>query len=182
MRTTDVENATTDEPLTNTPIRVRKLGHVVFRVSDVERSTRFWTEIMGFTISDYNERGMVFLRHGSDHHSIALAEASSSPGEGLPTKASIGFDHLALEVESVEELFRIREFLRARNVPILYEGRRGAGSNPGIEFQDPDGYTFEVYAAMDQIGEDGNSRPSEQWRRASSLEEAVQNPVEGVTY
>lgn len=178
MRTSNAES--TDETLTHTPIRVRKLGHVVFRVSDVERSTRFWTEIMGFIISDYNDRGMVFLRHGSDHHSIALAKAN--PGEGLPPKASIGFDHLALEVGSVDELFRIRAFLRAREMPILYEGRRGAGSNPGIEFQDPDGYTFEVYAAMDQIGEDGKSRPPEQWRRASSLEEAVETPVEGVTY
>ena len=70
---------------TSTPIKVRKLGHVVFRVSDVERSTRFWTEIMGFSISDRNERGMVFLRHGSDHHSIALAAAD--PGEGLPGRS-----------------------------------------------------------------------------------------------
>jgi catechol 2,3-dioxygenase-like lactoylglutathione lyase family enzyme len=162
------------------PIQLRKLGHVVFRVSDVERSTRFWTEIMGFKVSDHNERGMVFLRHGSDHHSIALAKAEA--GDTLPGKRTIGFDHLALEVASVSDLFRIRDFLRDRNVPILYEGRRGAGSNPGIEFQDPDGYTFEVYAAMDQIGEDGQSRPSSEWRRATSLEQALAEPVEGVTY
>src|SRR5215212_3596827 len=178
MRSTSSKDAADSAHLT--PIQVRKLGHVVFRVSDVERSTRFWTEIMGFKVSDHNERGMVFLRHGSDHHSIALAAAAS--GESLPAKSSIGFDHLALEVGSVNELFEIRDFLRARGVPILYEGRRGAGSNPGIEFQDPDGYTLEVYAAMDQIGDDGQSRPADQWRRATSLEEVVANPVEGVSY
>jgi len=58
-----------------TPIHVRKLGHVVFRVSDVERTTKFWMEIMGFQVSDRNEIGMVFLRHASDHHTIALAPA-----------------------------------------------------------------------------------------------------------
>ena len=163
-----------------TPIRVRKLGHVVFRVSDVERSTRFWTEIMGFTISDRNERGMVFLRHGSDHHSVALAAADS--GEGLPSRERIGFDHLALEVGSVAELFEIRDFLRANNVRIIYEGRRGAGSNPGIEFLDPDGYQLEVYAAMDQIGWEGVSRPASQWRRATSLEQVLDEPVEGARY
>lgn len=53
-----------------TPVGVKKLGHVVFHVSDIERSTRFWTEIMGFEVSDRNERGMVFLRSGSDHHTL----------------------------------------------------------------------------------------------------------------
>lgn len=165
---------------TGTPIRVQKLGHVVFRVSDVERSTRFWTEIMGFTVSDRNERGMVFLRHGSDHHSIALAQAETA--ESLPAKGQVGFDHLALEVGSVSELFAIRDFLRERNVPIIYEGRRGAGSNPGIEFLDPDGYQLEVYASMDQIGWEGVSRPASQWRRATSLEQVLAEPVEGVSY
>lgn len=162
------------------PVRVKKLGHVVLRVKDVERSTRFWTEVLGFQVSDRNEHGMVFLRNASDHHSIALAPAKE-PSE-LPSKSQVGFDHLAMEVESVRELVKIRDFLREQNVPIVYEGRRGPGSNPGVEFLDPDGYMFELYASMDQIGPDGKSRPAEEWRRATSLEEAIANPVAGVTY
>ncbi|MGH7347045.1 MAG: VOC family protein, partial [Candidatus Rokuibacteriota bacterium] len=71
----------------DTPIRAKKLGHVVLTVSDVERSTRFWTEIMGFQVSDRNEIGMVFLRNASDHHTIALAPAKAGAeprGEGQP--------------------------------------------------------------------------------------------------
>lgn len=162
------------------PIRVKKLGHVVLRVSDVERSTRFWTEILGFQVSDRNEHGMVFLRNASDHHSIALAPATER--NPLPSKSQVGFDHLAMEVANVRELLKIRDFLREQNVPIVYEGRRGPGSNPGVEFLDPDGYMFELYASMDQIGPDGKSRPPEEWRRATSLEEALANPVAGVTY
>lgn len=163
-----------------TPIRVQRLGHVVFTVSDVERSTRFWTEIMGFEVSDRNEIGMVFLRNASDHHTIALAPAKTGGephGEGQP-----GFHHCALEVATVSELFRIRDFLRERGVPIVYEGRRGPGGNPGIEFKDPDGLNIEIYSAMDQIGPDGKSRPAEQWRRARTLEEAWEHPLPGVTY
>lgn len=163
-----------------TPVRVKKLGHVVFSVSDVERSTKFWTEIMGFQVSDRNEHGMVFLRHGSDHHTIALALAKG--GQPVPKKGQLGFDHCALEVGSVEELLKIREFLRSKGVTIVYEGRRGPGCNPGVEFLDPDGFQIELYASMDQIGWDGKSRPPEQWRRATSLEEAVANPVAGVKY
>jgi catechol 2,3-dioxygenase len=161
-------------------VKVRKLGHVVFTVSDIARSTRFWTEIMGLQVSDRNERGMVFLRHGSDHHTIALAPAEV-PGDGL-REGQPGFHHCALEVETVSELFRIRDFLREQGVPILYEGRRGPGGNPGIEFKDPDGFNIEIYSSMDQIGADGQSRPAEQWRRAKTLEEAVAHPLPGVTY
>ena len=167
-------------PQEATPVRVKKIGHVVFRVSDIARSTKFWTEIMGFRISDRNERGMVFLRHGSDHHNIGLAQAKGN--QELPKEGEIGFDHCALEVGSISELFKCRDFLRSKNVPITFEGRKGPGCNLGIEFLDPDGYKIELYASMDQIGWDNKSRPSDQWRRAKSLEEAVANPVAGAKY
>ena len=163
-----------------TPVSVKKLGHVVFTVSDIERTTRFWTDIMGFQVSDRNERGMVFLRNASDHHTVALVPAETSrdaPKEGQP-----GFHHCALEVETVSELFKIRDFLREQEVPTVYEGRRGPGGNPGIEFKDPDGFNIEIYSSMDQIGADGKSRPAAEWRRAKTLEEAVAHPLPGVTY
>ncbi len=163
-----------------TPVKVKKLGHVVFSVSDVEKTTRFWTEIMGFQVSDRNEHGMVFLRYGSDHHTIALAPAKQS--NELPTREQVGFDHCALEVGSVSELFKIRDFLRSKDVKIIYEGRRGPGGNPGVEFLDPDGFKIELYASMDQIGPDGKSRPAAEWRRATTLEEAVANPLPGAKY
>jgi catechol 2,3-dioxygenase-like lactoylglutathione lyase family enzyme len=163
-----------------TPVKVKKLGHVVFEVSDIERSTDFWTEIMGFNVSDKNEHGMVFLRYGSDHHTIALVQSkgkNEAAGSGL-----VSFHHCALEVGSVSELFKIRDFLRAKGVKIIYEGRRGPGGNPGVEFVDPDGFKVELYASMDQIGPDGKSRPAAEWRRAATLEEAVANPLPGAKY
>jgi catechol 2,3-dioxygenase-like lactoylglutathione lyase family enzyme len=163
-----------------TPVKVKKLGHVVFSVSDVERTTKFWTEIMGFHVSDRNEHGMVFLRNASDHHTIALALAKDKSVE--LKKGNLGYDHCALEVGSVSELFEIRDFLRSKGVTITYEGRKGPGCNPGVEFLDPDGIQIELYASMDQLGWDGKSRPPEQWRRAKSLEEVIANPVEGVRY
>lgn len=158
-----------------TPVHVKKLGHLVYEVSDVERSTRFWREILGFAVSDTNELGMVFLRFGADHHSVALVpgKAPARP----PAESGLRFAHLAMEVESLEELFTFRAFLRERGVPITYEGRRGPGGNIGVEFADPDGYEFEVYYGMDQIGPDGRSRPASHFRRARTLEDAVANPL-----
>jgi catechol 2,3-dioxygenase len=169
------EQAVSDATIATTPIAVRKLGHLVYEVSDIERSTRFWTEIMGFTVSDVNERGMVFLRTSGDHHSIALVP-TDKPGRPAP-EAGVQFHHLAMEVGSVEELFAARTFLQERGIPVSYDGRRGPGGNIGVEFEDPDGYTFEIYAGMDQVGDDGRSRPAEQFRRAPSLEAAVADPL-----
>lgn len=158
-----------------TPIKVKKLGHFVYEVSDVERSTRFWTEILGFHISDRNEHGMVFLRNATDHHTIALVP---SPDRKRPEGgAALQVSHLAMEVADVESLFKAREFLKQQGVTLVYEGRKGPGGNIGVEFEDPDGYVFELYADMDQIGSDGKSRPANQWNRVKSLEEALEKPL-----
>lgn len=177
---TEGPNTQSEEQGTGTPVRVKKVGHVVFNVSDIERTTRFWTEIMGFQVSDRNERGMVFLRNASDHHTIGLAQARDK--DELPKNGAVGFGHCALEVGSIWELFKIRDFLRANGIPIKFEGRKGPGCNAGVEFQDPDGFNIELYAVMDQIGWDSKSRPPEQWSRAKSLEEVIANPVPGVVY
>ena len=196
------------------PIKIKKIGHVVLNVSDIERSSKFWTEIMGFKFSDRNEIGMMFFRNATDHHTVALLQAKEK--NELPKRGQVGFDHMALEVATVSELFKIRDFLRSKGVEIFYEGRhkcegdfprpddrpiggnviqqlerarfalagkrRGPGGNPGVEFYDPDGYKIEIYAAMDQIGTDGKSRPANEWKRATTLEEAVENPLPGAEY
>jgi catechol 2,3-dioxygenase len=163
---------------TSTPIRVRKIGHLVYTVRDSEQSVKFWTEVMGFKVSDTNERGMVFLRCQTDHHTIGLA--AKDPDAKLPGRddsKALGTQHFAMEVASVDELFRAREFVKSCGLEITAEGRRGPGSNIEIHFLDPDGYDIELYAEMEQVGWDSRSRPSNFWRRASSLEEAVANPV-----
>jgi catechol 2,3-dioxygenase-like lactoylglutathione lyase family enzyme len=162
-------------PPATTPIHVRKLGHLVYEVSDIERSTAFWTEIMGFTVSDTNQFGMIFLRSAGDHHSIALVPSKKSTRP--PEEAGLRFHHLAMEVDDIDVLFRARDFLRARGIPIDFEGRRGPGGNVGVEFMDPDGYMFEIYAKMDQVGPDGRVRPPEQFNRVGSLEDAIAQPL-----
>src|SRR6266487_6909201 len=64
------------------PVQIRKLGHVVLWVSDVRRSAKFYTEILNFRVSDWDERDMVFLNACGDHHTIALF--SRSCGEMPP--------------------------------------------------------------------------------------------------
>ena len=158
------------------PFTIRKIGHVVLRVSDLARSVEFYTQILGFKVSDvYPEEmmpgGMVFMRCNADHHGVALVgglEALSSGHE---------LHHFAFEVASVDEVFRARKLLRERGVPITFHGRRRAGVQIAVEFNDPDGHWLEIYWGVDQIGTDGAVRPKEQWDWAHSLEEAIDRPV-----
>lgn len=157
------------------PIKVNKLGHMVYEVTDVERTVKFWTEVMGFKETDRNEHGMVFFRCAGDHHAIGLKPAKGKTKREL--KAGLQMEHLAMEVDNIDMLFKARDFLKANNIPIVFEGRKGAGCNISINFLDPDGYEFEIYCQMDQVDESGRLRPPEQFRRVKSLEEARDNPV-----
>lgn len=157
------------------PIKVNKLGHFVYEVSDIERSVKFWTEVMGFHETDRNERGMVFFRCAADHHAIGLV-----PGQGKPrpdAKKHMQVEHLAMEVDNTDILLKARDFLQANDIPITFQGRKGAGCNIAINFLDPDGYEFEIYCQMDQVDESGRLRPPEQFSRASTLDEAIANPL-----
>jgi catechol 2,3-dioxygenase-like lactoylglutathione lyase family enzyme len=159
----------------SSPIKVSKFGHLVYEVSDIERAVKFWTEVMGFTETDRNEHGMVFLRCNADHHGIGL-KPGKSPRR--PDKnAGIQIEHLAMEVADTDMLLKARRFFHDNNIPIVFEGRKGAGCNYSINFLDPDGYEFEIYCGMDQIDESGRLRPDAHFRRANSLDEAIANPV-----
>jgi catechol 2,3-dioxygenase-like lactoylglutathione lyase family enzyme len=159
-----------DPPL---QFQLRKLGHVVLNVTDLARSVRFYTELLGLAISDrYPDSmvpgGMVFMRCNADHHGVALV------GGARPSDAG-SLNHFAFEVATLDEVFRARAWLRKHGVPIVFEGRRRAGCQIAVEFQDPDGNNLEVYWGIDQVGTNGYVRPSSEWRQARTLEDAVAN-------
>jgi len=160
------------------PFNVTKIGHVVLNVTDVERSTRFYTEVMGFKVSDvYTDEiapgGMVFFRCNADHHGIAVV--GSMPGES----PAIELNHIAFEVATLDEVILARNHLKKHNVKLDFEGRRRAGAQIAVEFRDPDGHRLEIYWGLDQIGSNDSIRPEEEWIWAHSLEEAIDHPVNG---
>jgi len=157
------------------PFQLRKIGHVVLNVRDLEACARFYQDLLGLEVSDvYKDDlrpgGVVFMRVNADHHGIALF------GGALKMDKS-SLNHFALEVATPDEVFRAREWLRKHGVKIDYEGRRRAGCQLAIEFRDPEGNNVEIYWGIDQIGSDGRVRPAAEWKPAKTLEEAVANPV-----
>ena len=160
------------------PIKPNKLGHFVYEVSDVERTAKFWREVMGFIEKDRNKNGMVFFRCGRDHHGIGLKPMAKGKKPKRDMHGSLQMEHLAIEVDNTEILRQAKEFFIANNIPIVFEGRKGAGCNISINFLDPDGYEFEIYTDMDQIGPDGRLRPPTMFKPRNPLEEAIEDPVD----
>ena len=160
------------------PIKVNKLGHFVYEVTDVERTVKFWTEVMGFQETDRNQKGMVFFRCGADHHAIGLKPMKEGKTPKRDMKNTLQMEHLAFEVDDVELLKKAKAYLKSNGIPIVFEGRKGAGCNISINFLDPDGYEFEIYCEMDQVGADGRLRPQSMFKPRDPLEDAIENPVE----
>jgi len=86
------------------PFQLRKLGHVVLNVTDLEASVRFYTGVLGLEVSDrYPDTmvpgGMVFMRCNADHHGIALV------GGMAAASTASELHHLAFEVATLDEVF-----------------------------------------------------------------------------
>ena len=52
----------------------KRIGHVVLNVKDVEESTKFYTDVLGFHISKQSDTA-TFLTCGKIHHDLALFES-----------------------------------------------------------------------------------------------------------
>ncbi len=174
----EVQSLVQKKPPADLPFKITKLGHIVLRVTDVERSAEFYTKVLGFRVSDVYPDSMmpgkmVFLRCNEDHHGVALV----GNAEGETQRREL--HHLAFEVDTLDEVLRARDHLKRNDVNIIFEGRRRAGVQIAVEFLDPDGHILEIYWGLDRIKGDNKARPPEEWIAAMSIEEAIDNPPPG---
>jgi len=144
------------------PIRIRKIGHVGIYCRDLAKMVDFYTRVLGFQVSDVNEKGMTFLRFGADHHSLVLAK---TPEDEQRAGATV-LQQIAMEVASLDALKRIRKYLLSQGVDVRGKIKHeGPGNDYTFDFDDPEGNRLQFFSDMDRIGWDGKSRPKEQWKR-----------------
>lgn len=178
IKTPEVQGLLNTKTPADLPFEIKKLGHMVLFVTDLRRSIEFYTQVMGFRVSDiYPETmmkgGMAFLRFNNDHHGIGLVGGMAAESKNKE------LHHLAFEVDTVAEVLQARDHLKKHNVKIDFEGRRRAGAQIAVEFRDPDNHVLEIFWGLDKVGAQEKARPPEEWREEFSIEDAIANPPPG---
>jgi catechol-2,3-dioxygenase len=115
-----------------------QLGHIALRVRDLERSVRFYRDVMGLTLHTQHPT-VAFLGIRKDaSHEVALFQLSpDAPG---PEQDRVGMYHMAWEMASFAELERFHARLKENDVRIVgYSPRQ-----MNVMFLDPDGNELEA--------------------------------------
>ncbi|MEI7428134.1 MAG: VOC family protein [Betaproteobacteria bacterium] len=148
-------------------IKPRKLGHIVLAVRDIHQSVNFYTNVLGLQVSDWISDQMVFLRSGTDHHDLALAQIPKDSVDinDLPRYSRPGLEHFSYLVDSLKDIEDAVQFLKDNQIEIVRGiGKHGPGENCFLVFKDPDGNNVELYCEMEQIPLD-NPRDPQVWIR-----------------
>ena len=122
-----------------TGIGLTRLQHLVLWVADVERSTRFYRDVLGFEVKSRSPHAAFLRIPGSpDDHHLGLFEQTGVP---RPDERVARMYHSAWEVGDLTDLVRARERL-------IEAGALVGSSNHGVSLslyaKDPDGLEFEI--------------------------------------
>jgi catechol 2,3-dioxygenase-like lactoylglutathione lyase family enzyme len=131
-------------------VRPRKLGHVVIGSTDEEATRGFFTDGLGFKVSDRVPGLAAFMRCSTDHHNVLV---NSAPVSFL--------HHTAWQVDDIDEVGRGASAMLQDNPErhVWGLGRHHVGSNFFWYLKDPAGNFSEYYSDLDEIIDDQLWKP-----------------------
>ena len=131
--------------------RVR-IGHVHLRVADLERSLRFYRDVLGFEVTQLMGNSAAFLSAGGYHHHIGLNTWESKGGHP-PPPGTTGLFHTAILYPTrpalADALYRVIQ------AGIELDGASDHGVSEALYLRDPDENGVELYW----------DRPEAEWPR-----------------
>lgn len=120
----------------------KKISHIVMHSPDHQAAVQFFTDVLGFKVSDWLGDFMCFLRCDEWHHRIAF----------LPGPACL--NHVAYDVPSVDDLMRGIARLKKQGIDVRWgPGRHTAGNNTFGYFVTPAGFAVEYTSDLERIDE-----------------------------
>ncbi len=131
-------------------MQVKELGHVVLYVRDLENSSHFYRDVLGWTplldgSAPPGRRPFAAFNSssGRTHHELLLIEVGPAAA-ALPSGRRVGMYHFGLKVgDSDDELREAAAVLRAHDVEIV--GATDHGVTHSLYVKDPDGNEVELY-------------------------------------
>ena len=161
--------------LLNQPFKIRRLGHFGFNLVNMDEGVRFFSDLLGFRISDvmdYSKRAKspeqvaglgnpngYFTRYGTDHHAMVLFPKRVREALGRHESPGVTINQITWQVGSLSEVGNAIRWLTEKGVKIQRSGRDMPGSNWHTYLFDPDGHQNELYYGIEQIGWNGHSKP-----------------------
>jgi catechol 2,3-dioxygenase len=121
-------------------IELNTIGHVHLKVTDLKRSVKFYTEALGFRVTE-RVANFVFLTVSNRHHDLALQEVGHHAPR--PAPHAIGLFHFAFELPDLRAL--ADAYVRLREADVRITGAVDYGISKTIYFSDPDGNGLEFY-------------------------------------
>ena len=161
--------------LLNQPFKIRRLGHFGFNLVDMDEGLRFYTDLLGFRVSDvmdYSRRAKdpaqlaglgnpngYFTRYGTDHHAMVLFPKRVRDALGRGDKPGVTVNQITWQVGSLSEVGNAIKWFDERHIKQQRSGRDMPGSNWHTYLFDPDGHSNELYYGIEQVGWNGHSKP-----------------------
>ena len=119
---------------------IRRLQHLVLWIGDVERSVRFYRDVLGFEVAhQYPNAAFMRIPGSGDDHNLGLFE---QPGLREPDPRSARMYHAAWEVAELGDLARARRMLIDAGALV---GQSDHGVSLSLYAKDPDGLEFELF-------------------------------------
>ncbi len=163
------------------PFKIRRLGHFGFNLVNMDDGVRFYTDLLGFCVSDMIDYGTraqrpeqfaglgnpngYFTRYGTDHHALVLFNQRVRDAMGRTSRHGITINQITWQVGSMGEVGNAIRWFTKRNVKLQRSGRDMPGSNWHTYLNDPDGHQNELYYGIEQIGWNGHSKPKAMYDR-----------------
>lgn len=119
-----------------------RIGHVHLKVADLQRSLRFYRDLLGFELQQYYGDSAAFISAGGYHHHIGLNTWYSKNGPPSPLQ-SAGLFHTAIVYPSRKDLAIILKRLIEAEYPLT--GASDHGVSEALYLDDPDGNGVELY-------------------------------------
>lgn len=130
-------------------IHVQNVGHVVLKVKDLERSVRFYRDVLGLNEvarGTFGRQMVFFSATRQNHHDLALFDVG--PDAAPSEKNQVGLYHVALRIgHSLDELRAAKAHLEAHGVEEIR--LRDHTVSQSIYLNDPDGNGLELYVDAD---------------------------------
>ena len=134
---------------TNHPFDFDGIDHVVLRVTDRDRTLRFYGEVLGLHVERIIEDLNLFqMRCGKNIIDLLVLP----PDRRLAPAEERGLDHFSLNIRG--DVDAIVAYLKEQKVPITMgpvEVYGAAGYGTSVYVLDPDGYTIELKANYSQF-------------------------------